>query len=412
MSRRRTMSTLALGVGLLTVAACGGGSGFDDQGSGSGKGAGDITVLIGSSGDAETAAVKKAVAEWSAESGTKATVSVASDLNQQLSQGFAADNPPDVFYLSTDSLGGYAENGSLYAYGDQLSAKDEFFPNLRQAFTVDEKLQCAPKDFSTLALWINKDLWKQAGLGDADIPQTWDDLRAVAKKLTKGKVTGLAFSPEYQRVGAFMAQAGGGMTNADQTEATVDDPANVEALTYVKELLADGSAQYSSKLGAGWGGEAFGKGLSAMTIEGNWLIGAMKNDFPDVDYQVAELPAGPSGKGTLAFTNCWGIAANSPDKKEAVALVEKLTSVEDQAAFAEAFGVIPSVESAAADYKASSPLVAPFIDGAAYAQNPPSTVGSADVISDFNSQLETLENGDPAKILASVQSTLQATIAK
>ena len=48
-----------------------------------------------------------------------------------------------------------------------------------------------------------------------------------------------------------------------------------------------------------------------MTIEGNWIKGAMKNDYPDVKYTVAELPAGPTGKGTLPFTNCWGIAAKS-----------------------------------------------------------------------------------------------------
>ncbi|SDS34049.1 carbohydrate ABC transporter substrate-binding protein, CUT1 family [Nocardioides scoriae] len=409
-------SRLRLGLvacaGLLTLTACGGGSGFEDSGSGSGSGGGDgkLSILIGSSGDAETAAVKKAVADWSEQSGTDAEVTVASDLNQQLSQGFASNNPPDVFYMSTDQLGGYVDNGSLYAYGDDLPNADEFYPNLRQAFTVDDQFYCAPKDFSTLALWINDAKWKQAGLTDADVPTTWDELAAVSKKLTRGKQPGLSFSPEYQRVGAFFPQAGGAMTNEDQTEATVDTSQNDEALTYVQQLLDDGSAQYSSKLGAGWGGEAFGKGLSAMTIEGNWLIGAMQNDYPDVDYTVAELPAGPAGKGTLAFTNCWGIADSSSEKSDAVSLVEKLTSAEDQAGFAKAFGVIPSVESAAQQYKSDSPEVAPFIDGADYAQNPPSTVGAADVITDFNSQLETLDSTDPKQILASVQQSLQATI--
>ena len=52
------------------------------------------------------------------------------------------------------------------------------------------------------------------------------------------------------------------MTNDDGTEATVDSPENVEALGYVKALMDDGVAAYSSDLGAGWGGEAFGKQLS------------------------------------------------------------------------------------------------------------------------------------------------------
>ena len=69
-----------------------------------------------------------------------------------------------------------------------------------------------------------------------------------------------------------------------------------------------GSFAFSSDIGAGWAGEAFGKQMAAMVIEGNWITGAMTNDFPDVAYTVAELPAGPAGKGTLQFTNCWGIA--------------------------------------------------------------------------------------------------------
>ncbi len=79
-----------------------------------------------------------------------------------------------------------------------------------------------------------------------------------------------------------------------------------------------------------------------MTIEGSWIGGAMSADFPDVDYTVAELPQGPAGPGTLAFTNCWGIAEASGDKDDAVDLVEYLTSEDQQLAFADAFGVIPS----------------------------------------------------------------------
>ena len=42
-----------------------------------------------------------------------------------------------------------------------------------QTFTYDGKFYCAPKDFSTLALEINTDLWTKAGLTDADIPKDW-----------------------------------------------------------------------------------------------------------------------------------------------------------------------------------------------------------------------------------------------
>ena len=410
---RRALPALCLAVtGGLALGACGSDSGFDNgsDGSGDSSGGGSIEVLIGSSGDAETKAVQDAVAAWSDDSGVEAKVTVANDLAQQLSQGFASNNPPDVFYVSTDQLAGYVANGSLYAYADDLGNAGDFYPNLVDAFTVDDQFYCAPKDFSTLALVINTKLWKDAGLTDADVPTTWDQLASVAAKLTKGDVVGLGFSPEYARVGAFFPQAGGAMTNEDGTEATVDSEANLEALTFVQQLMKDGVAAYSSDLGAGWGGEAFGKQLAAMTIEGNWIAGAMSNDFPDVDYTVAELPAGPAGKGTLAFTNCWGIAEDSGNKEDAVKLVEALTSPDQQLAFADAFGVIPSVESAADQYAQDKPEFEPFIAGADYAQTPPSEQGAADVIADFNAQLEGLKGGDPQAILSSVQDSLQAAL--
>lgn len=411
--QRRSSLAVALGLAAataLTLSACG--SGFDDAGE-TGAVQDDsagLTVLIGSSGDAETKAVTDAVAAWSEESGTEATLNTASDLNQQLSQGFASGKPADVFYVSTDALAGYAANGSLHPYGDQLSNKDDFYPTLVDSFTYDGQFYCAPKDFSTLALIINTDLWTAAGLTDADVPTTWDQLTAVAQKLTTPEHVGLAFSPEYARVGAFMAEAGGSLLNEDGTEATVNSPENVEALEYVKSLFSAGVAKYSSDLGAGWGGEAFGKGQAAMTIEGNWIAGGLQADYPDVKYTVAALPAGPGGEGTLQFSNCWGIAADSPNQEAALALVEKLTSTDQQLEFAKAFGVMPSVQSAAEQWKTENPDKAAFLDSADYAQGVPTLEGSADVIKDLNSQLESLSTGDPAAILETAQKNMEAIV--
>lgn len=416
MARTRTLRMItgaAAAVGALALSACG--SGFSSpatSGSAEAAGTGPISVLIGSSGDAETTAVKSAVSDWSKTSGTEASVAVASDMVQQLSQGFASGKPADVFYVSTDQFAGFAANGSLEPYGDSLANKDDFYPGLAKAFSYDGKLYCAPKDFSTLSLVINTDKWTAAGLSDADIPTTWDQLSAAAKKLTKGPTTGLAFSPEIARVGAFFPQAGGSFVSEDGKTATINSPENIEALGFVKSLLTDGAAKYSSDLGAGWGGEAFGKGLSAMTIEGNWIGGALSKDFPNVKYRTVELPAGPKGKGTLQFTNCWGIAADSKNKPAAKKLVEQLTSTQSQIGFAKAFGVMPSVQSAAAEFKSEFPAQAASLAGAEYAQTLPSQPGAADVIKDLNAKLATLKTSDPKTILDAVQTEMTAVLAK
>ncbi|POH70796.1 ABC transporter substrate-binding protein [Cryobacterium zongtaii] len=418
MQRRNSRWLIGAGLtvaGALTLSACGSGSGFGgDTAAAGGELTSDssqgLNILIGSSGDAETASVNAAVAAWSEESGTDAEVSVASDLNQQLAQGFAAQKPADVFYLSTDALAGYASNGSLLAYGDELANKDDFYPSLVNSFTYDGEFYCAPKDFSTLQLIINTDLWAAAGLTDADIPTTWDELATVSKTLTTPDHVGLALGGEYARLGAFMAQAGGSLMNEDSTEATANSAENVAGLEYAQTLLNDGSMSYASEIGAGWGGEALGKQLSAMTIEGNWITGAMKNDFPDVKYTVAELPEGPEGKGTLQFTNCWGIAADSPNQAAALELVEQLTSKDAQLTFSEEFGPMPSIQSAAEEWKSANPTLVAFLNGADYAKGVPNVQGAADVVSDLNAQLESLKTGDAQVILDSTQQNLEALL--
>ncbi|WP_314148680.1 extracellular solute-binding protein [uncultured Leifsonia sp.] len=415
--RKTTSRWLASGAvaaaAALALTACGsgfsGGSSDGDTGklTSSDKA---LTVMIGSSGDAETNAVKSAVADWSKSSGTKASVVAATDLNQQLSQGFAAKKPADVFYLSTDALAGFASNGSLLAYGDKLSNKSDFYPSLVKSFTYDGQFYCAPKDFSTLQLIINTDMWKAAGLTDSDIPKTWDQLDAVSKKLTTGGHVGLGIGGEYARVGSFMVQAGGNLMNEDSTKATANSDANVQALDFVKKMLNGGELKYAKDLGAGWGGEAFGKGLAAMTIEGNWITGGLKSDFPNVKYKVAELPAGPAGQGTLQFTNCWGIAADSPNQAAALKLVEQLTSKDSQLAFSKAFGPMPSIKSAADEWKSANPDLVPFLSAADYAKGVPTAKGAADVVTDFNSKLETLKTGDPKAILDATQKNLEALL--
>jgi multiple sugar transport system substrate-binding protein len=422
MNRRSLRMPALVAVAALLLTACG--SGFESESpggsvpasstgaSGPAEPGADLTILIGSSGDAETNAVNDLVDQWSAESGVNAEVVVANDLNQQLSQGFSGDNPPDLFYLSTDQMAAYAKTDSLEPYAESLSNADDFFPALREAFTYNGQFMCAPKDFSTLALIINTDMWSDAGLTDDDIPTTWDELTAVAEQLTTADHVGLAFGPEVQRVGVFMAEAGGAFIADDGTTAVVDSPENAEALQFVKDQIAAGDFAFSNdeRIAAGWGGEAFGLGKAAMVIEGNWIAGAMTNDFPDINYQVAELPEGPGGKGTIQYTNCWGMAALSDNIPGATSLVEYLTSAESQLRAAEAFGVMPSVASAAEDWKAAYPEFAAFIDGAEYAINLPSQPGTGDVISDFNAQLATLSSTEPETILASVQESLQAAL--
>ena len=94
-----------------------------------------ITALIGSSGPAETFAVNNAAKAFTKQTGIELNVVVASDLGQQLAQGFASGNPPDIFYLGNDQVATYAKAGDL-APLDNLKNVKSFYPSLQRGLHV------------------------------------------------------------------------------------------------------------------------------------------------------------------------------------------------------------------------------------------------------------------------------------
>ncbi len=119
-ARRSSVALALAAAGSLALTACGGGGGgFSSQSTATQKaGPANLKIMIGSSGDAETAAVKAAADSWAKKSGNTVEVIAASDLGQQLGQAFAGGTPPDVFYTDASRIGDFAKAGNLYAYGD------------------------------------------------------------------------------------------------------------------------------------------------------------------------------------------------------------------------------------------------------------------------------------------------------
>jgi multiple sugar transport system substrate-binding protein len=403
-SRSRTALVLAMVAALALTA----GTALGSQKSGK---ATTITALIGSSGPAETFAVNNAAKAFTKQTGIQVNVVVASDLGQQLAQGFASGNPPDIFYLGNDQVATYAKAGSL-ATLDNLKNVKTFYPSLRAAYTYKGHLYAAPKDFSTLALVINSASWQAAKLTAKDYPKTWAQLSSVAKKLTRSGQVGLCTGPEFHRLGVFMIQSGGWLVSKDGKTATVNSKANVAAFTYVKQMIKAGTFKLTNQLGAGWGGEAFGKGMCAMTIEGNWIAGAMTHDYPTVKYKALQLPTGPAGKGTLQYDGGWGMAAASKNKTDAMSLITYLTSPKVQMGNAKAFGVMPSVQANAKEWSKLYPQFAAFLAGAEYSKSIPTVPDIATVLGDFNQQLQGLPQSNPKTILDRINGELQSILNK
>ena len=152
-----------------------------------------------------------------------------------------------------------------------------------QAYTYNHTFYCVPKDSSTLALEINTD---DVEHGRADQRQPPDHV-GQARLRRQGADQGPRHRPcpwsnSLDRVGAFFAEAGGSYMNKSDTGFAFNSPQDVQALTYLQGLAKKGYLKFTPGDGvdAGWGGEAFGTGLAAMTVEGNWIIGAMQSDYP------------------------------------------------------------------------------------------------------------------------------------
>jgi multiple sugar transport system substrate-binding protein len=410
---RAGTAALAAGLLALTAACSAGGSSAASGSSGAGStgpaSKAPLTLMFGSSGPAETSAVKAAAAAFTKSSGIPVTVVAASNLSQQVQQGFAGSQPPDVFYLDPSTLQSYAKDGVLDAYPSSLANAGDFSPALKDAFTYKGTFTCAPKDASTLALYINTQDWTAAGLGAP--PANWSQLQADAQKLTTGGRAGLVIDQGHSGIDEFLYQNGGTVLSADGTQVQLDSPQNVQALTFLKGMLTKGSLKFPSQINASYSGAAFGENKAAMDIIGNWENGALQSSYPNIKFQVVPLPAGPAGThATISFTNCWGVPKQSKNLAGAIDFVKFLTTSSQEMTFAKAFGVIPSLQSAQAQYVKAFPQDAVFVQELAYAHPDIAIGGATQALSAYDSALQQLASGDPASILKSAQTNLQAVV--
>ena len=384
----KTLAVIAAAA--LVLAGCG-----DDGNTGGGTSGNEtgakLSMYAFSSSPAEDAVLRKAVSDYNAKGRNTVDLKVLPEYDTALTTALAGGEPPDVFYVNDNKLPDFGKNGVLEPIGDKVDNPGDFYETLKQSFTYKGTYYCAPKDFSTLQLVYNTDDFTAAGLKP---PTTWDELTAAAKALTKPGHPGLVMNPEFYRWGVFMAQAGAWPTNTDVTKMTMDTPEMRTALQYVADGHKQGYFATPASTGTGWGGEALGKGKAAMTIEGNWIVGAMKNDFPNVKYAVAELPAGPKGKGTMSFSVCYGVAKASKNKAAATDFVKFLTSPDQQLTVTKEFPVMPSRKSLAQQWLTDKPELKSFVSGGDYAHKSVFVPGFKTAIDTLNDGIQGLAKGN------------------
>ena len=112
----------------------------------------ELQLMGWSSSDAENARLQEMVDTYNTNNpGVNVTLNQVPDYDTVLQTAMAGGEPPDVFYIDSFRLPDYVAANSLMPIGDQMDDPDDFYPSLRQAFTIDDTFWCPPKDFSTLS---------------------------------------------------------------------------------------------------------------------------------------------------------------------------------------------------------------------------------------------------------------------
>ncbi len=252
------------------------------------------------------------------------------DYNAALLNQLSAGTAADLFYVDVNVANPIFASGKVQALNSYFSTAERsaFVTSLMQAFTYNGKLYGIPKDFNTLAIQYNKDLFDEAKVEYPNATDTWDTFKDKLKKVQTAvkNVAGLCVVADYARFGAFAHATGWRPFNA-QGKSVLD--ANFKrAFTFYTSLVKDGAGKFAQDLGEGWTGGCFGTEKAAISIEGAWVGGFVKDKAPNMKYGTTFLPLDPQTKarGNFLYTVSWSMNAGSKNKDAAAKVIKALTS--------------------------------------------------------------------------------------
>jgi multiple sugar transport system substrate-binding protein len=150
-------------------------------------------------------------------------------------------------------------------------------------------------------LFINTDMWQAAGLGDKDIPATWEQLHEVARKLSKrgpdGKLAPAGLAASAGDVASWMDamryQKGLWHFSKDGKKSLQNHPENVRSLEFLLRLWNDAIWPERREIAA------FMRREAAIGFRFNWYANTLRLNAPDLSFRLVPLPT-VSGKDTPA----------------------------------------------------------------------------------------------------------------
>ena len=282
------------------------------------------------------------------------------DFKKQLSIGASASELPDIAILDSPDHASYATMGIFADLTGNFDVSN-YYEGTVGSCTIDGTLYGVPFGVNCLALYYNEDMLSEAG---CEVPTTWDELKETAQTLTKDGVTGLAFCSVQNEEGTFNFTPWLWSTGASSYE--MNSEGGIKALTFVKDLVDSGSM---SKECINWTqGDVMNQFISgnvAMMVNGPWQIPTMKEEAPDLNWNVALIPKDAEYASVLGGENYAVISGGN--EEGALKFLEYATSEEQVKFMMDSFGYISADKNIAAAQFADDTVMTTFTEELEYA---------------------------------------------
>jgi multiple sugar transport system substrate-binding protein len=299
----------------------------------------------------------------------------------RLATTFSGGEPPDVFLVNFREYSQFAVLGAIAPvapFVDEAGVDlDAYYPQPLEAFTFEDELTCMPQNISSLVVYYNTDLFREAGLEPPAGDWTWDDFRATAQALTGNGNYGLGIEPSIIRVAPFVWGNGGEIVDDtdDPTRFTLDTPEAREALEYILGLVRDDNVVPTESEVASKDLETrFGQGTLGMLLSSRRDTPQFR-EINSLNWDVAPLPVGREPAGIL-HSDAYCIAEASDAKEAAFGFIQYATGETGQEITASAGRTVPSLEEVSTSTAFLDPTQPPehsqvFLDGIPYIRRTP-----------------------------------------
>lgn len=307
------------------VMGCMAGCGSGGNNGGGSSGSGNLIFLIWDSGQK---AGMEAMAEAYMEDHPDVSIEVQAtgwdEYWTKLEASATSNTMPDIFWMHSNQMFKYADNGYLADCSDIINEADYSEISVENAKGSDGKVYGVPKDKDTVALLYNKDLFDAAGVEYPDEEWTWDDMEAASAQINEktGKYGYMAFSHDQLGYWNFVYQNGGQILNEDGTESKYTETATSEAIKYYIDIQNNDWCPTQAQFANTGASELFFSGEGAMYYAGNWDLVNLCNTYSDMNgkWDVAVLPKCPdpeNGDGRAVISNSvsYATGANGKNKR-------------------------------------------------------------------------------------------------